>query len=69
MWAELRLVVEVDGYRWHGSRARFESDRGRDLDLHAHGWTTLRLTWRQLTEQRVLVAARLGAALALARRP
>lgn len=64
LWKAQRLVIEVDGYAFHGSRAAFERDRARDADLLAAGYRVLRVTWRQSTEQPEAVAARLGAALA-----
>jgi very-short-patch-repair endonuclease len=57
LWRGQRLVVEFDGWAWHGTRARFEADRARDNWLHNHGWRVVRVTGRQLHEQpeRVLV--------------
>jgi very-short-patch-repair endonuclease len=46
-----RLVVELDGYRAHGTRSAFESDRARDVELRLLGYEVVRFTWRQLTEQ------------------
>ena len=63
-WPAQRLVVEVDGYAYHASRAAFERDRARDGDLQARGLRVVRVTWRQLDAQPEAVAARLGAALA-----
>ncbi|CAA9536986.1 MAG: hypothetical protein AVDCRST_MAG30-4328 [uncultured Solirubrobacteraceae bacterium] len=63
-WPDQRLVVEVDGYAFHGTRAAFERDRARDADLLAAGQRVLRVTWRQITDQPEALAARLGAALA-----
>ena len=37
VWRAQRLVVEVDGHAFHGSRAAFERDRRRDADLLAAG--------------------------------
>ena len=34
MWPEQRLVLEVDGYSYHGHRAKFEHDRRKDMALH-----------------------------------
>ena len=65
LWRRERLVVEVDGRRFHSSRRSFERDRARDADLAAAGLTVVRVTWRQLTEEPEAVAARLGAALAV----
>ncbi len=33
LWAEGRLVVELDGYADHGTRAAFQRDRHRDFEL------------------------------------
>lgn len=40
---EERIVVEVDGYRWHSTRALFASDRARDFELVVSGYLVLRL--------------------------
>jgi very-short-patch-repair endonuclease len=63
LWPDERLVVEVDGYAFHSSRRQFESDRRRDADLGAAGYITLRLTWRQLTEEPEAVLSRIALAL------
>ena len=63
LWREQRLVVEVDGYEFHGSRAAFERDRARDARLLAAGYRVLRITWRQLTQEPERVIALLAAAL------
>lgn len=67
LWPVERLVVEVDGYRFHGGRARFETDRRRDQRLAAAGYTVIRVTDRQLTGEPMAVAVRLAQALATAR--
>ncbi len=64
LWRDQRVVVEVDGYRYHSDRRRFESDRRRDANLQAHGYAVLRVTWRQLRREPLFVAARLAALLA-----
>lgn len=48
VWRERRLIVELDGYRAHGTRTSFEADRARDLRLKLLGYEVLRITWRQL---------------------
>lgn len=62
-WPEHRLALEFDGHRFHGSRAAFERDRRRDQVLAAAGYTVIRVTWRQLTEEPYAVIARLAMAL------
>lgn len=64
LWRIQRVVVEVDSYQFHRSRARFENDRRRDADLQAKGYAVLRVTWRHLRQEPLFVAARLGALLA-----
>ena len=42
VWPDRRLVVEVDGYAYHGHRAQFERDRRKDLALTAAGYRVIR---------------------------
>jgi very-short-patch-repair endonuclease len=42
------LVIELDGYAWHGDRRAFEEDRARDNALQALGWRVVRITWAKL---------------------
>jgi hypothetical protein len=56
VWRDERLVVEVDGYRYHRSPSKFETDRERDVMLAVAGWQVLRFTWTQLTERPAWVA-------------
>lgn len=66
LWPRHRLVLEVDGERFHGHPAAFEADRRRDQILVAAGYAVIRATWRQLTQQPMAVAARVAMALARA---
>jgi len=43
LWAEGRLVIELDGYGSHGNRLAFMYDRHRDYELILSGYTVLRL--------------------------
>ncbi len=43
LWAEGRIVVEVDGYKTHSSRLAFHQDRNRDYELMLSGYLVLRL--------------------------
>jgi very-short-patch-repair endonuclease len=63
VWPEHRLVVEVDGYAFHGTRAAFERDRRRDARLLMAGYRVIRLTWRQLTREPAGVTQLLATAL------
>ncbi|MGQ0773007.1 MAG: DUF559 domain-containing protein, partial [Pseudonocardiales bacterium] len=40
----LKLIIEVDGYRTHGTWVAFQDDRTRQNVLVAHGYTILRYT-------------------------
>jgi very-short-patch-repair endonuclease len=62
-WPEAALVVEIDGYRFHSSRAAFERDRLRDARLQAAGYLVMRVTWRQITREPLAVIARLASTL------
>jgi very-short-patch-repair endonuclease len=44
-----RVVVELDGYETHGTRASFERDRERDAAALAAGYVTIRITWERFT--------------------
>jgi hypothetical protein len=60
---ERSLIVEVDGYRYHGTRAAFEADRARDARLKLLGYDVLRFTHRQLTDHAEGSLATVGALL------
>jgi predicted transcriptional regulator of viral defense system len=62
-WPAQRILVEIDGYRFHGTHRAFEQDRRRDAKAGAAGFTTIRITYRQLIEEPMAVIARLAAAL------
>ena len=63
-WRGEHLVVEVDGYAWHGSARAFLNDRQRDTALAAAGIQVIRLTWQQLTEHRDRTLIQLALAIA-----
>lgn len=48
LWRESRVMVELDGGRFHRTAAAFERDRARDRMLAAAGWQVIRVTWGQL---------------------
>ena len=64
LWAEQRLIVELDGRAVHGTPRAFEHDRERDRLLVADGWRVVRITWRQLRDEASAVVADLRLALA-----
>jgi very-short-patch-repair endonuclease len=62
-WRAARLVAEMDGFAFHGSRRRFEADRRRDAELAANGPRVMRVTWRQLENEPEALLVRLAQAL------
>jgi len=67
-WPALKVVVEVDGRKDHGTPWAFENDRWRDQILVAAGYRVIRVTWRQLVAQPMAVAVRIAQALVWAER-
>lgn len=67
LFAAERLVVELDGWRYHQGRPSFEDDRERDAARLAAGIATYRLTWRRLMDTPEREAERLRAVLATRR--
>jgi very-short-patch-repair endonuclease len=61
LFADQRLIVEADSWRYHRTRQAFERDRRRDATRLLAGYRTLRVTDRQL-ERRPHEAANLLAA-------
>lgn len=60
LWRRERLVVEIDGYAFHSTRAAFERDRARDADLQARGLRVLRVTWKQIRDEPEAVLVRIA---------
>jgi very-short-patch-repair endonuclease len=63
LWRDRRLIVETDGYAYHGGRISFQDDRRRDLDLRARGFQVIRLAEKQVNEEPQRVAEVVSAAL------
>jgi very-short-patch-repair endonuclease len=51
LFAEHRVIVEIDGWRYHHSRRSFAADRQRDLATTAAGHITIRIPDEGLTDQ------------------
>jgi very-short-patch-repair endonuclease len=67
VWRDARLVVELDSRRFHGTDGAFERDRARDRRLAAAGWIVVRVTWRQIHDERNALLADLGGLILRAR--
>jgi very-short-patch-repair endonuclease len=48
---ELKVAIEVDGYRYHSGDVRFQTDRTKQNALVAAGWRVLRFTWADINER------------------
>lgn len=62
-WPGTRLVVEVDGYQFHRTRAAFEADRDRDQRLTIAGYVVARFAKSQIDRAPEQAAHRLRALL------
>jgi very-short-patch-repair endonuclease len=58
-WPEHRRVVELDGWQAHRTKAAFERDHARDLDLEARGYGVGRVSWLQFRTDKPAVLAAL----------
>lgn len=67
VWPEAKLVVELDGRRFHSDPFALEADAEKSRVLRAMGYTVLRFTWEEVTGRPERVAERIREALS--RRP
>jgi hypothetical protein len=56
VWRDRRLIVEVDGYEFHRSRASFADDRETDVRLEVAGWRVLRFAYEHVVHRPAWVA-------------
>jgi Protein of unknown function (DUF559)/Transcriptional regulator, AbiEi antitoxin len=68
LWEQEQVVVETDGRETHETPEAFQIDRRRDQFLAAAGYRVLRITWRQIHDERAAVLDRVAEALSLRRR-
>ena len=64
LWRDQRVIVELDGWSYHGAKAQFDHDRDKDAALLAAGFPVVRLTWERLTSAPDREAIRLRGLLA-----
>lgn len=62
-WPGTHQIVELDGWEGHGTKSAFREDRVRDRILRVAGYSVTRLTWNQLDDEPVAIAADLRALL------
>ena len=63
LYADEKVIIELDGAQAHMTRTRFEEDRRRDAYLAARGYLTLRFTWRRLIAEYAAIASEVRAVL------
>ena len=51
VWPDRCLIIELDSYAFHGTRAAFERDRARDAQLQIAGYRVLRITHRMISQE------------------
>lgn len=51
VWPEQRLVVELDSWQYHATKAAFRRDRARDRRLQLAGWVPIRVTAWDVEEE------------------
>lgn len=49
-WPDVKLIVEIDGRRWHAREADMAKDRRRDRQAAAAGWQTLRVLGEEVAD-------------------
>lgn len=57
LFQQAGVVIELDSWRFHGGHWQFHRDRDKGLFLAGEGYEVIRLTWRQVTREREVVAA------------
>jgi very-short-patch-repair endonuclease len=67
LWRHERVIVELDGFTFHKSRAQFEADRRRDAKLTVAGYRVLRITQQRVQNEPEAVLAEIRALLSAAR--
>jgi very-short-patch-repair endonuclease len=63
LWRRFRLIVEVDGGRYHSTRWRRRQDAAKTAALRAQGWTVLRFADVEINGTPAQVAATTLAAM------
>lgn len=63
LWEEEKVIVELDGFQFHGHRRAFERDRRKDRVLADAGFQVIRITWRQLIGEPLAIVAHIARAL------
>lgn len=68
LWPAERVVVEIDGFRYHSTRRAFDHDHRKDQVLFSAGLIVLRFTYEQLKREPLNVIAQVAGALGARKR-
>lgn len=49
-WPDQKMILEMDGYRYHSGHSQWQKDRRRRNELTRLGWTMLHGTWADLED-------------------
>jgi len=63
VWEPEKVVLEVDGWKFHGHRQAFERDRKKDMALADLGYHVIRVTYRHFTEEPLALIAHIARVL------
>ncbi len=63
LWEDEKIVLEVDGWKFHSDRRSFEWDRKKAMILSDAGFHVIRITWRQFTQEPLALIAHIARAL------
>ncbi len=63
-WPEAKVILEVDGRRFHTTSQSKDDDERRDLLAAEYGWIVIRVGWRTLTHRPTEFMQRLASIIA-----
>ena len=66
VYPQHKVIIEVDGRRWHAGRRRAKNDMRRDNVMNVRGWIVLRFTWEDVMNDPEYVIDQVRRALGIA---
>ena len=52
-----KIIIEVDGERWHSGKKKLKKDQFRDYMLKRAGWTTIRIKEKDIDKLSFLLSS------------
>ena len=65
VYPQHKVLIEVDGGRWHSGKQQASEDRRRDNTMNIRGWTVLRFTWEDVVHRPHYVVGQVQRALGI----